>query len=99
MTQTTVRILARMSAFPDRLEEAKALLIGLVEPTRQESGCIRYELLQNLSDPTEFTFIEEWESEAALNAHLSSAHISQAFAQVPLLIASGPDIMRHTLLI
>lgn len=99
MTGETLRVVARMVAFPDRIEEAKALLIAIVAPTRQEPGCIRYELLQNQLNPTEFVFIEEWESEAALNTHLSSPHISEALAQVPLLMASGPEIVPHTLLI
>jgi quinol monooxygenase YgiN len=99
VAQTTVRVLARMSAFPDRLEEAKALLVSLVEPTRQEPGCLKYELLQNQSHPTEFTFVEEWESESAMKTHLKSPHISQALAKVSILMDSTPDIACYDVLI
>lgn len=99
MTQSTVRVVARLAAFPDKVEEAKALLLGLVEPTRQEAGFIQYDLLQNQADPTDFTFVEEWESHETLDAHLASPHIQAAIARIPELIAEGPDIRRYTHLI
>lgn len=99
MTQPTVQVVARLVAFPDKVEEAKALLLGLIEPTRQEAGFIQYNLLQNQTDPTDFTFVEEWESHEALDTHLASTHIQAAIARIPELIAEGPDIRRYTLLI
>jgi len=93
-----IRVVARLIAFPNKVEEAKALLLGLVEPTRKEAGCLQYDLLQNQADPTDFTFVEEWESDESLDAHLGSEHIQSAIAQIPELIASGPDIRRYTLL-
>ncbi len=99
MPQSTVRVIARLVAFPNKVEAAKNLLLGLVEPTLQEAGCIQYDLLQNQADPTEFTFVEEWESHQALDAHLASEHIQLAIARVPELLAAGPDIRRYTLLL
>lgn len=94
----TIRVVARLSAFPDRIDELKTLLLSLIEPTRQEAGCLQYELLQNRADPTDFTFVEEWESDALLDQHLASTHIQAAVAKVPELVAEGPDIRRYDLL-
>jgi quinol monooxygenase YgiN len=58
MSKTTIRVVARVVALPDKVEEVKSVLIGLIEPTRKEDGCIIYELLQNHADPTDFTFVE-----------------------------------------
>ena len=59
-------------AIPNKVEELKAILLGLIEPTRLEAGVIKYELLQNQSQPTDFTFVQEWEGAAALDTHLAS---------------------------
>jgi quinol monooxygenase YgiN len=40
-------------------ELQKALYV-LIEPTRKEAGCLRYELNQNLENPDEFTMIEKF---------------------------------------
>ncbi len=97
MTES-IRVVARINAHPEKIEELKAVFLDLIEPTRQENGCIKYELLQNQSDPTEFTFVEEWASHEALDAHLASAHIQTAVAKFQHLVASDVDIRRYTLL-
>ncbi len=95
MSQTTIRIVARVIAHPDQVEAVKSVLIELIEPTRQEEGCIVYELLQNQQDPTDFTFVEEWASNTLLEAHLGSAHIAKAVSQLEGLIVTEPDIRTY----
>uniref|UniRef100_B8HSM4 Antibiotic biosynthesis monooxygenase n=1 Tax=Cyanothece sp. (strain PCC 7425 / ATCC 29141) TaxID=395961 RepID=B8HSM4_CYAP4 len=98
MSRSTVRVIADLIAFPDKVEETKNMLLGLVKPTRQEPGCIQYDLLQDETCPNSFTFVEEWESHAALETHLNSAHIQAAISRLPELIAEGPIIRRYLLL-
>ena len=94
----TVHVVARLTARPETVAELQSLLLSLIEPTRQEPGCLRYELLHNSTDPTDFTFIEEWLDEAALEAHFTTPHLQAALAQAPALLAVEPDIRRYTLM-
>lgn len=94
----TLRVVARVIALPDKVDEVKSVLTNLISPTRQEKGCIKYELLQNQADATDFTFVEEWESETLLDLHLASTHIQTASSQLNGLIAAPPDIRRYHLL-
>lgn len=98
MNNTRVRVVAHIVANFDKVEEVKSILLELIEPTRQESGCIAYELLQNQKDPTDFTFVEEWESQELLNAHLATPHLTKAAAQLEGFIAAEPDIRVYELL-
>ena len=98
MSNQTIRVVARIVAFPEKVEEAKALLLDLIEPSLKDAGCIKYELWQNRAEPTNFTFVEEWASDADLDAHLASPHVAAAIARIPELIAEGPDIQRYNLL-
>lgn len=98
MSNQTVRVVARVIALPEKVEELKAALRELIEPTRQEAGCIQYELLQNQSDPTDFNFVEEWNSNDAINAHLDSAHIEVIDSKLDGLVAAELDIRRYNLL-
>jgi quinol monooxygenase YgiN len=92
----TVHVIARLTARPDTVAELHTLLLSLIEPTRQEVGCLRYELLQNAADPTDFTFVEEWVDAAALDAHSATPHLQAVLAQAPALLAMVPDIRRYT---
>ncbi|MEG3974790.1 putative quinol monooxygenase [Microcoleus sp. herbarium8] len=98
MSKPTLRVVARLTAFPDKVAELKSLLLSIIEPTRQEKGCIKYELLQNQADPTDFTFVEEWESAALLEQHLASNHLQAAVEKLEGLAVAPPDIRRYELL-
>ncbi|WP_373534389.1 putative quinol monooxygenase [Microcoleus sp.] len=98
MSKPTLRVVARLVAFPDKVAELKSLLLSIIEPTRQEEGCIKYELLQNQADPTDFTFVEEWESAALLEVHLASTHLQAAVQKLDGLAVAPPDIRRYELL-
>lgn len=71
MPGNSIRIVAKVVANPDSVDRVYSILSDLVVPTRDESGCISYELLQNRTDPTDFTFVEEWETDAAIDAHFN----------------------------
>ncbi len=94
---TTVRVVARMIAKPETIAELQSVLTGLVEPTRVEEGCVSYELLQNVADSTDFTFVEQWSTDAALDAHLASPHLQAALERLGDLLAGEPDIQRYRL--
>lgn len=89
-----LKVVAHIIALPDHINEVKSILLALIEPTRQEVGCLEYELYQNRHDPTDFTFVEKWTDETALNNHLKNHHIQNALSQVEGLLASPPDIRR-----
>lgn len=94
----TLRVVAHLTAKPDKIEQARAALQTLIDPTRSEEGCIRYELMQNNADPTDFTFVEEWSDDEALDSHLQTEHIKLVVSKADELLAAPPDIRRYTLL-
>ncbi|NOH78165.1 antibiotic biosynthesis monooxygenase [Vibrio sp. RE86] len=75
-------VIANIIANEEKVDLVKAELIKLIDKTRAEEGCINYDLHQDNSNPAHFVFHENWESEAALDAHLASAHIADYIAAV-----------------
>ena len=69
---TVVAIITARKGFE---EEVKQGLIGLIEPTLKENGCINYDLHVDNDNPAVFAFHENWESEEDLDRHLESDHI------------------------
>jgi quinol monooxygenase YgiN len=98
MSNGIIRVVARIVAVPEKTDELRALLLGLVEPSRAEDGCVRYELLQNEENPVDFVMLEEWQDGEALNTHLASAHILDAFGKVGALATGQPEIHQYRLL-
>ena len=94
----TLRVVAHLTAKADKIEETRAALQTLIDPTCAEEGCIRYELMQNNAEPTDFAFVEEWSSNEALDLHLQTDHIKLVVSKAEELLAAPPDIRRYTLL-
>jgi quinol monooxygenase YgiN len=88
----SIHIIARFTAKPESVAALRTLLVGMLAPTRQEAGCIRYELLNNRNDPTDFTFVEEWADQAAIDAHMQTPHLKAVVADSAPLLAAPLDV-------
>jgi quinol monooxygenase YgiN len=98
MASETVRVIASVTALPDKLEELKSILLGLVEPTRKEDGCLSYHLYQNKTEASDFVFVEEWTSDSAIESHMATPHVQDALSRCRLLFAREPDISRYSII-
>ncbi len=68
-------IIARIEAKPGRIELVKAALLKLIEPTRQEQGCLQYDLHQDNENPNVFVFYESWQSRILWQTHMNNDHL------------------------
>lgn len=91
-----VRIMARITARTGGDRQLRAVLQGLLGPSRQEAGCVSYELFQNEDDPLEFVTVEQWSDQAAADAHLATQHVATAITLASGLLAQAPLIHRFT---
>ncbi|MEX2290459.1 MAG: putative quinol monooxygenase [Mycobacteriales bacterium] len=70
-------VIANMKARAGKEGELRQALEGLVEPTSRENGYVNYDLHQAVDDPGVFYLYENWESEQALDVHLSTPHLER----------------------
>ena len=75
MSSSQLTVVAMIRAKSEHIEEVRSALVGLIEPTLPEEGCINYDLHQDKDDPALFVFHENWETPHHLDRHLESAHI------------------------
>lgn len=57
--------------------EAPALLQKLADASRQEAGNLRFDVVQHNQRANHFTVVEHWQSQAALDTHVATAHARQ----------------------
>lgn len=84
-------ILASVRAKSGQGELVKTGLQALVEPSRAEAGCGRYELFAT-NDPDVLLVLEEWQDQAALDAHMATAHFQAFVAEVGEALGGPPEI-------
>ncbi len=88
----TLTVVATFQARPGKQAELRAALIELLAPTRRERGCLSYDLHQSAEDPARFLFCENWESKAAIDAHMQSPHVQKLVPRVDELCTAFPRI-------
>ena len=92
MSEKVVTVVAGFQARTGKEADLRAALIELLAPTRKEGGCLNYDLHQSPEDPAKFLFHENWTSQAALNAHLQSAHVKALLPRVDEWCTAFPEI-------
>jgi quinol monooxygenase YgiN len=63
-------------ARPGKEAELREALTQVLAPTRQEPGCLFYNLHVAADDPTKFLFHESWATQAHHAAHDTTPHIN-----------------------
>ena len=75
MSQLT--IVANITAKPDAIERVRSALDKVIEITRQEEGCLQYDLHQDNENPAHFMFFENWESREHWQEHMNAPHLKE----------------------
>jgi quinol monooxygenase YgiN len=87
-------------AKPEYVEELRNRLTEMVLYSREESGCLFYDLHVDQNDESLFTFLEGWESQEALDRHDQTTHVKAIIADARRLTVDGISVrfMRRLIL-
>ena len=82
-------------SFQVKKGEEKAMLEAAapaVAASNKEPGCKRYEMNQDLEDPTKFVFIERWASAKDIESHLAQPYTKKLLETVAKIAVGPPAI-------
>lgn len=68
-------------------EQVKQLLLELVQPARDEEGCLYYDLDQDIKDPDFFYIVDGWVSDEAIAAHTTHPNVPRIVELLTPLLA------------
>lgn len=88
--KTSLTVIAYIFARPGEEQRVRMALLGLVDETRKEKGCINYDLHESQDNPAHFVMHENWRSAADLEEHARSAHLREFARNI------GPFLERPT---
>lgn len=95
MPDKHTRIIAHFAVKPECAADfIAAIRDNLVAPTLKEPGCIQYDLWQDTADPNRFAMVEVWESDEALEKHLSQPSLQEAVGRLMPMAAERPRVQR-----
>jgi len=77
---TELNVVATIPVKPEAVEQVREALQTLVAATRDEEGCVSYDLYESAAAPGTFVTLERWTDQTALDAHMGMPHVAAAFA-------------------
>lgn len=92
-------ILARVAFFtvrPGRSAALGARLLALVEPTRIELGCLRYDIHRSDEKRELWLVYENWTAPENFDTHMRTPYVQSFMADLPDLGADGVRSTPHT---
>lgn len=89
MSSNEIYMCARFQAKQEKLEELRARLLKMVEFTKQEEGCLFYNLHVDRDNPTIFYFLEGWKDSEALAFHDQTTYVQAIIKDAPELTIDG----------
>ena len=92
MDQNNVVVFAGFKAAENKSAVLKRELMSLVLPTRDEEGCITYQLHQEGGDPVSYMFYEVWRSMEDLERHLATPALVRLLGLVSELCSEPPMV-------
>jgi quinol monooxygenase YgiN len=92
MSAQGIQVVATIPAKEDGIEGMRAALTALAEASREEAGCLAYDLFESATNAGVFITVERWADKAAMDAHMGTDHIATAMTAMADHLGGGVSI-------
>lgn len=92
----TILVTGTLDIDPANRDAAIEAIGTLMTATRAEEGCEQYVFSADLDDPGRFHISERWASQAAMDAHMGSAHMADFMGAAGGLGIKGSSLTKWT---
>ena len=89
-------VVGRVRTDADRRADLLRIGQAIARASRREDGCLGYRMYEDSEAENEFVFVEEWESQEALQRHFGMPHVAEFMQAIPAAIVGPPDVRFHT---
>lgn len=87
-----LEVVAIIKAKEGKESVVREAMTSIIGPSRQDKGCLRYDLYEAQGAPGTLINLETWESQEDINAHLAQPHLGAAFANAGDALDGAPQI-------
>lgn len=87
-----ITIIANFKVKSDCVDQFRRLALVCVRNTRKERGNLSYKIYQGRLMSSEFTFIEEWLNDVAIEQHNKMPHFLTFIDEIKPLCETEPEI-------
>jgi quinol monooxygenase YgiN len=90
-------VIGRVRTDTEKREALIAVAQTVAAASREEAGCTAYRFYADTERDNEFVFVEEWDTQEALQRHFATSHIREFMQAIPATLIAPPDVKFHTI--
>ncbi len=98
MSAEQVTVVATFKAKPGKEADVREAVTALVAPTRQEDGCINYDLHQSADNSAVLMLYENWTSKKDLDEHLAMPYLKDFLGRADDLLTEPVSIALYQMI-
>ena len=83
---------AEFNIMPEQKQQFLNEISELIQASKQEEGCLSYQLYQAITDENNFVMVEKWENPQAIELHNTMSHLQEFAKKVPNYSRKAPQI-------
>ena len=83
---------AEFYIMPEQKQQFLNEISELIQASKQEVGCLSYQLYQAITDENNFVMVEKWENPQAIELHNTMSHLQEFAKKVPNYSRKAPQI-------
>lgn len=87
----------RMTVRPEMRNDLLKTVIGMLEPSRVEKGCLSYRLYEDVENSNALFLVEEWKTQKDLDNHIRSDNQRRLLVLMDFL-SEKPELRFNTVL-
>jgi quinol monooxygenase YgiN len=87
-------LIAEFEAKEGRRDELMRELIGMIQPSLAEDGCLAYRPYVDATDANHVILVEEWQDQAALDLHFDTPHFKRVAGVLEDMLARPFNLVR-----
>ena len=87
-----VIVIIKMNARPEKFFELKQSLLAMIEPTREEKGCLSHNIFQDVENDNDLSLIHTWQTRDDLHDYLRS-DLYAVLIGTRYLLSRPPEIL------
>ena len=90
-----ITVAGRVPIKPESRDKAIAAAIKMTHETHKEPGCLQYHFYTDVENPNMLHVFEEWESQEALDLHITLPHMTEFLSALGEAAADEPTVIRY----
>ncbi len=87
-----IQTISKMIVKQGKVDEFISIFKEMIEPTKDEQGCIQYEMYQDEDNPALLIVLEQWNCREDFDRHLESEHFKKIAPKMVALLSEETDL-------